>query len=818
MKKLIFPVLIIFAAIFYANGQTSTVSLDDYTLVPGQVNIPLDFTNFVDVGAITLYIEYDQSVVSYLSYIPGEIDNVVTNTYPSGSKYILGISWIDIVSVPNISGTLITLVFDYTGGTTALDFQDPLCEIANQLGDVLPVLYYDGSIAPDANAVTVTLVDQLNVVPQAYPDNYVLIPLEVDFSQVPLGVGAFNFEIEYDETILTFQELQNISTFVPGLTINVLSSPSRVALIWNATSAGINLNGKMLDLKFTYNGGNTQLDFNSSACEIADFNAEVINAIYYNGLVTQDITTMTNIIIDSVGAIAGTQVSLPVTVRSFNNVGAFDFSIGFDSQVLEFVNLTNIHGDISSGILYNAITDELNVSWNASMGGVSLLDDEVLFDITFNYLGTDQDIVFNETNCSMSDWDANPILAYYDPGKITEIGGGPITIKMDTIISPQLSDVFMPVTATGLQNIGAITLQISFDNLLLNYITVENIYPDLTSQGSSLYNSVDGTFTFAWTINGSPSQGVDIPYNGKLFDIKYFYNTGTTDLHFVTQNCEVADVEAYQMTVSYGSGQIKNGGEVEIKAFLGGAYNSSTSLMNTTLNDNNYIPLAQPYNLSPWNYTGSETVTSFPPEVVDWVLVEVRSDISETTTVERVAGLLLNDGSIVAHDNPTTGLKFYNIISGSDYYIVVWHRNHIPVMSGAPVTLPNNGTPYDFTEVVATTPYLHNSPLPAVQEVGTGGVYGMIMGDANVNGKITYTNTFNDRDKISQRLFLETGSSNLNLTVSGYFTEDTNMDGTVSYVGPLNDRDYISQIIFLITGSSYLTVYYESVVPGAIAP
>src|SRR5690606_20115319 len=37
------------------------------------------------------------------------------------------------------------------------------------------------------------------------------------------------------------------------------------------------------------------------------------------------------------------------------------------------------------------------------------------------------------------------------------------------------------------------------------------------------------------------------------------------------------------------------------------------------------VPSAQPYNIAPWNYTGTENNSSMPANTVDWVLIELRS-------------------------------------------------------------------------------------------------------------------------------------------------------------------------------------------------
>jgi pimeloyl-ACP methyl ester carboxylesterase len=129
----------------------------------------------------------------------------------------------------------------------------------------------------------------------------------------------------------------------------------------------------------------------------------------------------------------------------------------------------------------------------------------------------------------------------------------------------------------------------------------------------------------------------------------------------------------YTLTINYDADKI----QLNVKAFLEGAY-SSTGMI-TELNTQDYIPLTQPYNKAPWNYTGNETVTSIPDEIVDWVLVELRSGIENSTKVATRAAFIKNDGWIVDTDGASP-LSFYGISEGN-YYIVVYHRNHLSIMS-----------------------------------------------------------------------------------------------------------------------------------------
>jgi len=113
------------------------------------------------------------------------------------------------------------------------------------------------------------------------------------------------------------------------------------------------------------------------------------------------------------------------------------------------------------------------------------------------------------------------------------------------------------------------------------------------------------------------------------------------------------------------------------KIFLEGDFSGGS--MSTELNTQNVIPLSQPYNTAPWNYEGTESVTSIPANVVDWILVELRTNTNASSVEAKRAGFIKNDGTIVDLDG-TSNLEFQNL-NPADYYIVIYHRNHLSAMS-----------------------------------------------------------------------------------------------------------------------------------------
>jgi hypothetical protein len=72
--------------------------------------------------------------------------------------------------------------------------------------------------------------------------------------------------------------------------------------------------------------------------------------------------------------------------------------------------------------------------------------------------------------------------------------------------------------------------------------------------------------------------------------------------------------------------------QLNLKVYLEGPF--SNGEMQPILNNSEYIPTIQPYNVSPWNYWGNESVDVIPnSDIIDWVLVEIlRKEISGEDT------------------------------------------------------------------------------------------------------------------------------------------------------------------------------------------
>jgi hypothetical protein len=246
--------------------------------------------------------------------------------------------------------------------------------------------------------------------------------------------------------------------------------------------------------------------------------------------------------------------------------------------------------------------------------------------------------------------------------------------------------------------------------------------------------------------------------------------------------------------------------EVQAKIFLKGPYNASTDLMDTELTPD--IPLVQPYVYPPFSYFGSEQLAAVPAGMVDWVLVELRSNAAGPA-IDRSAAVLMQDGAIM-DTNLSDFVRFNDIVPLQNYYIVVYHRNSLPVMSAGPVEVPNTEL-YDFPDTLNYPSYGYAKRAQIELEPG---VYGLISGDINNDGKVKYSGNLNDRALILNRIYYVTGSPVLTQTIEGYYWEDLTMDDIVKYSGPGNDQREIILNLNSLTGSSALTTIYPCVVPG----
>jgi PKD repeat protein len=267
-------------------------------------------------------------------------------------------------------------------------------------------------------------------------------------------------------------------------------------------------------------------------------------------------------------------------------------------------------------------------------------------------------------------------------------------------------------------------------NLPVADFTADNTNPAVGGSVNFTDLSLNNPTTWSWVFNpttvtylGGTSSNSQNPQ--VQFDVAGYYTVELTVTNTIGSNTESkTDYIHVQNPIIV----------LDITVYLEGPFNGATM----TPNLSSILPLTQPYNISPWNYTGTESVGSIPNgNIVDWVLVELRDAASAATAtsatmMDRQAAFLLSNGKVVGMDGSST-LQFNNSLI-QQLFVVLWHRNHLGVMTSSFVTESGGSYTYNFS-TGATQAY---GSTAAHKQIGPG-IWGMMGGDGNRDGGVTLT-------------------------------------------------------------------------------
>ena len=225
---------------------------------------------------------------------------------------------------------------------------------------------------------------------------------------------------------------------------------------------------------------------------------------------------------------------------------------------------------------------------------------------------------------------------------------------------------------------------------------------------------------------------------------------------------------------------------IDLKAFLQGAYNPEAQNMTTALNELGYLPgqkpatffgvaseSGQPYDQAPWFYNGSEGLASkekgkstsndlYDDDVVDWVLVCLRTQMAKSSTIWQGAALLHSDGHIEILNAPQLDMS-----TTDEFFMIVEHRNHLPIMTPYAVKVADGKLSFDFTKQDS-----YKSIIGVGQIKLSDGKYAMIAGNGELITEISSQIDINVRDFNS---WLQENGSN-----SSYFMEDYDLNGDIN--------------------------------------
>jgi len=295
--------------------------------------------------------------------------------------------------------------------------------------------------------------------------------------------------------------------------------------------------------------------------------------------------------------------------------------------------------------------------------------------------------------------------------------------------------VTVPVKVTGFNAIGAFSLDLEYDPVVLTYVmSVKN--PLLTGSfviGDNLLPNGKRHIILSWF--GSPP--VSLADGSSLADLKFTYFSGTTTLGWLDDgsSCEYADagfnpLNDSPQTCYYLDGKVTSDKLVKIGLFLEGLYDASIHKMNS-------VP--------------GNPVSPCAVSVADQLTVELHN-ASTYSTIEYSALNISVD---------VTGWAQLTVPASKNgtYYITIRHRNSIATVSAAPVSFAGSTVEYNFSDAA-------------------GKAFGNNMKQMTDGSWVLYTGDVNQDNSVDATDIAQAGTA-ASAFSTGYLSADCNGDGII---------------------------------------
>ncbi|MBV6403555.1 MAG: PQQ-dependent sugar dehydrogenase [Flavobacteriales bacterium] len=298
-----------------------------------------------------------------------------------------------------------------------------------------------------------------------------------------------------------------------------------------------------------------------------------------------------------------------------------------------------------------------------------------------------------------------------------------------------------------------------------------------------------GTPSYAWTwsdgLPGTPGDSVQHTFTGPGAFVAELHVANAVD----TVLCASIPITVLPHAVA-----------MDVDLLLDGPFDPLTGWMRDDLRVQGLIPESEPYSALGLTPTAGPGATLLPgalgntgPEaVVDWVLLELRDATDPALVLDRVPGLVQRNGQVVSLDGVSPLMMTAPVRFA---HLAVRHRNHLGVLTAAPLDLGTTTLALDLRE--PATPCAGTDARRARATLRT-----LWAGNATLDGLVSYVGADNDRDAV----LVSIGGTPPTAVSAGYLQADVNLDGLVKYTGARNDRD---QVLVTIGGLSPTAVRPE---------
>ncbi len=522
----------------YVNGtvtpfqppQNPVVQIDNVIVPPGVTDVPLQMLNFTqNINSFTLNISYNTTLLQYVGIV-NPVAGIQAGTLaanPSGG--VLSIIWTGPGFIP--SGEVFKLRFNYVGGFDASLPFAPGNIITYGLVPVENVSYVLGSVSQSQAEGTVTIGSQTSPTPG-------IVNLPLMFNGAGYNdVATFQFSLNYDQSKLSFISLES-----PVVPISTSSpAPGVLNLSWfglpqnwtNATVTGI---------KFNYTGVTpTDVEFQPGSF-VGDQLAANISTDFVDGTVTPQVATAT-LDIGDVQAYPGQTVPVPVSAGSVGVVDMMELHITFDNTKLTYISYTAIQPVNWTSVTQSGNT--LTFIYLGLLGNTVTVTDGALVNLNFMYNGGGTANVVFGSGCVITQPIAVPKNVTFIPGSVSLA-----PTNMQAVI-PNVSGctqniAIVPITLTDVDPFGAFNFVIGIDGAALQFVSLQNINPQLGPNLTVV--TAANQVTISW-FGTTP-----VTINGNIFEMKFNY-LGDSPVNF-NPGTFIASLAVPQLPVAYTNGQV----------------------------------------------------------------------------------------------------------------------------------------------------------------------------------------------------------------------------------------------------------------------
>jgi hypothetical protein len=557
MKKInvIFICLICFLslAVQSQNAPVTTAAVVT-TATPGDhVVVPVTVSGFNNIGTISLTLDYDPAVLTYVSETHDPLFGDMSVSGATAGRITAGWYGASGITLPD-GTTMFAVTFHYISGSSDLTWFDDggSCEYsdgdANPLNDIPTSQYYiNGFVTSQAAPVT-----HAPFITNAVPGN-VIVPVTVDGF---VNIGTISLTLEYDPLVLTFVSGAHNPAFTSDFTVSTAPGTGgkyNIIIGWFGSAVTLTNGSSLVDLTFTYTNSNglvfSTLNWkdNGNSCEYGDASAEPLwdspTADYYhNGLVAGQLSPITYLPFIT-NPPAG-DLWIPLTVDNFTNIAGISLTFEYNPGMMTYANV------FSSAISGLTVGSQILPNGNRKIvigrigNTVSLANGSTLVNIKFNYISGTSLLTFldNGESCEYSDPDYYPLYDlptadYYHNGVVTG-QLSPVT-HLPVITNATAGDLWVPVTVDNFDNIASLSLTFEYDPLVITYTNVFSPGLSGLNAGSQPIAGGKRKITIGWWAE-TPSS---LPDGSQIVNLKFTYNMGTTLLDWSDNggSCEYSD-------------------------------------------------------------------------------------------------------------------------------------------------------------------------------------------------------------------------------------------------------------------------------------